>query len=147
MDQITILQANQKGTHGKMAIKIAGILMVVFGVACLGLLGAGLGTGFTKQVVTHIVLLMCGAGLSGVLLGVAGIVGIVNCGKLDKAIVCFVWGIIAWWSGVIYVIIHVLISPDGAPFVEVPGLYLFPLASPILYIVGASINLYTKLSR
>jgi len=147
MDQITNQQTNQKDMPGKMAIKVAGLLMMAFGLACFGLLVAGLAAVFTELMVSHIAFLMCVGGSSGVLLGVAGIVGVVNCGKMEKAITCFVWGIIAGLSGVTYVILNVLTSSDGAPFFEVPGLYIAPLGFPILYIVGASINLYTKFNR
>ena len=89
----------------------------------------------------HIVLLLSGFGLVGVLHLVTGIIGAKYCSKPEKANICFLWGIIAAIAALLGIIIFLLLSPRGYLLEDsLWGIYLWLFISPVLYIIGAVRN-------
>jgi peptidoglycan/LPS O-acetylase OafA/YrhL len=121
---------------GKGLLKVTGILMVIFssivlliaifGMIALGAMFGALGGSGAATASTLLILL---AILPGIFEFVAGILGIVNANKPEKAGVCLAFGII-----VIVLVILSIIS-NGFEWSSPIGLVL-----PILFIIGAIKN-------
>ena len=132
---------------GKTFLQVTGILMIIGGaiglIASLGLGGLttvlavisgeyvdGLGTLFALVAIAVVFSI-----IGSVVELVAGIIGVKNCGKPEKAGVCLGWGIAVI---VISVISNVLTIVGGSDF-SVLNLIL-GLVLPVLYVVGAALN-------
>ena len=126
-------------TPGKKLLKVVGILLVIFGV--LGLLGTALNFFITSSMTPEMEELMAQSGysysaadlrasniwnlVSSVLWLLAGIVGIKNCSRTDKAKICVVFG--------------------GLMIAEILAQAVFNLAGGAFAIVGTVINLIMPL--
>lgn len=132
---------------GKTFLQVTGILMIIGGaislIASLGLGGLttllavisgeyvdGLGALFALVAIAVVFSI-----IGSVVELVAGIIGVKNCGKPEKAGVCLGWGIAVI---VISVISNVLTIVGGSDF-SVLSLIL-GLVLPVLYVVGAALN-------
>ena len=129
---------------GKRLLRVAGIMMIVYGVGAIGsgvasfiFLVTELPLYIAEQVDKRTMVLVCGLGLVGVVQFIAGIVGVRNCGKLKKGSTCFVWGIIATIFSVIGIILLVLGEADPN---DVPGLYVLLIVPLIPYLIGSVWN-------
>lgn len=123
-------------------LKVTGILMVIFGAIALltsitGLLGVSAlvalgGAGLLP------IWLYAGAFvslISAVAELVAGIIGIKNCKKPEKAGTCMAWGIIVAALCVLGCILTV-VGGDAFPVMSL----IFGMVLPVLYIIGAAKN-------
>ena len=129
-------------TKGSGFLKVTGILMIIGGgisiilgiIAALGVAAlAYLSDGSISLTMLYAsVALMV---ISAVAELVAGILGVVNCKKPEKAGVCIAWGIIV---AVLCVVGTILNSVGGGSF-SVFSL-LLGLVLPVLYIIGAAFN-------
>jgi len=131
---------NKQKSLGEELLKVVRILMIFFGVSFLGLLGAGLAGGLTGQMEKSTAFMMCGMGLVGFLQLVAGIVGVRNYSKLERATTCFIWGIIAIASAVIGIILGFTMEKNWSTFAEHRNIYALLFVLPILYLIGAVRN-------
>ena len=129
-------------TKGTGFLKVTGILMIIGGaisiilgiVAAVGvaaLVYISDGTVSSAMLYASVVLML----VSAVAQLIAGIIGVANCKKPEKAVSCMVWGIIV---AVLSVAGTVLNSVGGGSF-SVFSLIL-GLALPVLYIIGAAFN-------
>ena len=129
-------------TKGTGFLKVTGILMIIGGgisiimgiIAALGVAALAYisdGTVSSAVLYASVVLML----ISAVAELVAGIIGVVNCKKPEKAGVCIAWGIIV---AVLSVAGTVLNSVGGGTF-SVFSLIL-GLVLPVLYIIGAVFN-------
>ena len=129
-------------TKGSGFLKVTGILMIIGGaisvilgiIAALGvaaLVYISDGTVSSALLYTSVILMI----VSAVAELVAGIIGVVNCKKPEKAGVCIAWGIIV---AVLSVAGTILNSVGGGTF-SVFSLIL-GLVLPVLYIIGAVFN-------
>ena len=129
-------------TKGTGFLKVTGILMIIGGgisiimgiIAALGVAALAYisdGTVSSALLYASVVLML----ISAVAELVAGIIGVVNCKKPEKAGVCIAWGIIV---AVLSVAGTVLNSVGGGTF-SVFSLIL-GLVLPVLYIIGAVFN-------
>ena len=129
-------------TKGSGFLKVTGILMIIGGgisiimgiIAALGvaaLVYISDGTVSSALLYTSVILMI----VSAVAELVAGIIGVVNCKKPEKAGVCIAWGIIV---AVLSVAGTILNSVGGGTF-SVFSLIL-GLVLPVLYIIGAAFN-------
>lgn len=128
-------------TKGTGFLKVTGILMIVGGgisiimgiIAALSVAAlAYIAGGDSSALLYASVVLML---ISAVAELVAGIIGVVNCKKPEKAGVCIAWGIIV---AVLSVAGTILNSVGGGTF-SVFSLIL-GLVLPVLYIIGAVFN-------
>lgn len=142
-----IYYQHQPTAPGKGFLKVAGILMILFGAATSGGLIFGIVgfiglLDFPEQIVERISFLMTGYGIVGVLHLTAGIIGIKNCKKIDKAKTCFVWGIISAISALLGTLILLVIEDmyNWSSLAEIWGIYLFLLMPTVIYLIGAVRN-------
>lgn len=128
-------------TQGTGFLKVTGILMIIGGgisiimgiIAALSVAAlAYIAGGDSSALLYASVVLML---ISAVAELVAGIIGVVNCKKPEKAGVCIAWGIIV---AVLSVAGTILNSVGGGTF-SVFSLIL-GLVLPVLYIIGAVFN-------
>ncbi|MBQ8975615.1 MAG: hypothetical protein IJ072_07855 [Oscillospiraceae bacterium] len=130
-------QTNPKGSG---FLKVCGILMIIggalgiilsltalAGVAALSALAETSGGMLTVACIVSLV--------SAVLELVAGIVGVANCKKPEKATACMVWGIIVAVLCVVGQIISVAAGGTFNVLSCIVGLVL-----PVLFIIGAALN-------
>ena len=129
-------------TKGAGFLKVTGILMIIGGaisiimgiVAALGvaaLVYISSGTVSSALLYASVTLMI----VSAVAELVAGIIGVANCKKPEKAGVCIVWGIIVAVLSVAGTILNSVGGGSFSAFSLILGLVL-----PVLYIVGAVIN-------
>lgn len=129
-------------TKGTGFLKVTGILMIIGGaisiilgiIAALGvaaLVYISDGTASSALLYASVVLMI----ISAVAELVAGIIGVANCKKPDKAGSCIVWGIIV---AVLSVAGTILNSVGGGSFSAFS--LIFSLVLPALYIIGAVFN-------
>lgn len=123
-------------------LKVTGILMIISGgisiiVSIIAVLGVGVlaaalgGDGSLTLLMLAAVLAL----ISAVISLVAGILGVKNAAKPEKAMVCIVFGIL---TAVLSVLGNVLTVAGGGSF-SIPNL-LLGLVIPVLYLIGAFQN-------
>jgi hypothetical protein len=130
----------KKNAPGKGLLKVAGIIMIILGSAMLGILVNGVVILFTGTADRHIAFLLLGAGVCGIIQFPAGIVGVINCNKPEKATTCFVWGIIAVISAMICIVLISAEEISMDTFAEMFNIYMLLFTLPILYLIGAILN-------
>ena len=119
---------------GQQFLKITGILMIIGGavsfvLAIIALVGVAA------------LVAMLGAEGGGLLLAgavaefIAGIIGVKNCAKPEKANTCITWGIIV----AAFCLVGNILSVVGGDKIDVFSM-LLGIALPVLYIVGAVLN-------
>ena len=129
-------------TKGAGFLKVTGILMIIGGaisiilgiIAALGVAALAYISGGTVSfalLYTSVILMI----VSAVAELVAGIIGVANCKKPDKAGRCIVWGIIV---AVLSVAGTILNSVGGGSFNAFS--LMLGLVLPVLYIIGAVFN-------
>ena len=129
-------------TKGTGFLKVTGILMIIGGaisvimgiVAVLGVAALAYisdGTVSSALLYTSVILMI----VSAVAELVAGIIGVANCKKPDKAGSCIVWGIIVAVLSVAGTILNSVGGGSFSAFSLILGLVL-----PVLYIIGAVFN-------
>ena len=129
-------------TKGTGFLKVTGILMIIGGgisiimgiIAALGVAALAYisdGTVSSALLYASVVLTL----ISAVAELVAGIIGVVNCKKPDKAGSCIVWGIIVAVLSVAGTILNSVGGGSFSAFSLILGLVL-----PVLYIIGAVFN-------
>ena len=129
-------------TKGTGFLKVTGILMIIGGgisiimgiIAALGVATLAYisdGTVSSALLYASVVLML----ISAVAELVAGIIGVVNCKKPDKAGSCIVWGIIVAVLSVAGTILNSVGGGSFSAFSLILGLVL-----PVLYIIGAVFN-------
>ncbi|MDD6488748.1 MAG: hypothetical protein PUG48_02900 [Clostridia bacterium] len=135
--------------NGSKFLKVTGILMIIFGsiaivVSIIALMGIGAlnafsnAVGATSYVAKDLTLLYVGgflALLSSVVELVAGIIGVANAQKPEKAKVCMIWGILVAVMCILGNIFTLIGGGDFQFFSLLTG-----LALPVLYIIGAYKN-------
>ena len=128
-------------TKGSVFLKVTGILMIIGGgisiimgiIAALGVAAlAYIAVGDSSALLYASAVLML---ISAVAELVAGIIGVVNCKKPEKAVVCIAWGIIV---AVLSVAGTILNSVGGGTFSVIS--LILGLVLPVLYIIGAVFN-------
>ena len=123
-------------------LKVTGILMIIGGaisvilgiVAALGVAALVLisdGAVSSALLYTSVILMI----VSAVAELVAGIIGVANCKKPEKAGSCIVWGIIVAVLSVVGTILNSVGGGSFSAFSLILGLVL-----PVLYIIGAVFN-------
>ena len=129
-------------TKGTGFLKVTGILMIIGGgisiimgiIAALGVAALAYisdGTVSSALLYASVVLML----ISAVAELVAGIIGVVNCRKPEKAGVCIAWGIIVAVLRVAGTILNSVGGGSFSAFSLILGLVL-----PVLYIIGAVFN-------
>lgn len=129
-------------TKGSGFLKVTGILMIIGGgisiiLSIIAVLGVAAlvyisdGEASSAMLYASVALMV----VSAVAQLVAGIIGVVNCKKPEKAGVCIAWGIIV---AVLCIAGTILNSAGGGSF-SILSLVL-GLVLPILYIIGAVFN-------
>ena len=129
-------------TKGTGFLKVTGILMIVGGgisiimgiIAALGVAALAYisdGTVSSALLYASVVLML----ISAVAELVAGIIGVVNCKKPEKAGVCIAWGIIVAVLSVAGTILNSVCGGSFSAFSLILGVVL-----PVLYIIGAVFN-------
>ncbi len=122
---------------GKGLLKVSGILLIIFGAIAIVLMLLALVASVALIALSPaalILVLACIIGLAGAVLDlIAGILGVKNCDKPEKAKSCFVFGIIL----IAIQVVSMVLSISGGSFdwTSIVGLVL-----PVLYLVGASQN-------
>jgi len=132
---------------GKVFLKTGGILMILFGLACIGSgAGGSVGVALSYETLGLLFVLLAGLAVAGIVFLVSGIVGLVNCSKLERATTCHVFGIIAGGASVIGMLLITLLmgSDVNAVLDAYGGLYILPPLSTTLYIIGAIKNRKAK---
>ena len=141
-----------QNNSGRVFLKVCGILMIIGGIfsiivsGVLGIVGyisgnivdqnGEYGTG---QILGAIVIIAAIIALiGGILELIAGIVGVKNCDKPEKATTCIVWGFIVLVINVISII--TTISGGSSSVGAIIGSIIFSLALPVLYLIGAFKN-------
>ena len=128
-------------TKGTGFLKVTGILMIIGGgisiimgiIAALSVAAlAYIAGGDSSALLYASVVLML---ISAVAELVAGIIGVVNCKKPEKAGVCIAWGIIVAVLSVAGTILNSVGGGSFSAFSLILGLVL-----PVLYIIGAVFN-------
>lgn len=123
-------------------MKVTGILMIIFGalsiivsiIAAIGVAALLLisdGAVSSTLLYTAVALLI----VSAVAELVAGIIGVVNCKKPEKAGTCIAWGIIV----AVFCVAGTILQSVGGGSFSVFSL-ISGLALPVLYIIGAVLN-------
>jgi len=139
MDQYTNIQKAPKGAG---FLKVVGILMIVFGaigivVALLAITALGVidyaSSGEISSGMAYFGAIL--SLVSAVAELVAGIIGVVNCKKPEKANTCLAWGIIV---AVLSVAGAIFTAASGQDFPIVS--LLLGLVMPVLFIIGAIQN-------
>ena len=129
-------------TKGTDFLKVTGILMIIGGaisiilgiIAALGvaaLVYISDGTVSSALLYTSVILMI----VSAIAELVAGIIGVANCKKPDKAGSCIVWGIIVAVLSVAGTILNSVGGGSFSAFSLILGLVL-----PVIYIIGAVFN-------
>lgn len=129
-------------TKGSGFLKVTGILMIIGGgisiiMSIIAVLGVAAlvyisdGEASSAMLYASVALMV----VSAVAQLVAGIIGVVNCKKPEKAGVCIAWGVIV---AVLCIAGTILNSAGGGSF-SILSLVL-GLVLPILYIIGAVFN-------
>ena len=129
-------------TKGTGFLKVTGILMIIGGaisvimgiVAVLGVAALAYisdGTVSSALLYTSVILMI----VSAVAELIAGIIGVANCKKPEKAVSCIVWGIIVAVLSVAGTILNSVGGGSFSVFSLILGLVL-----PVLYIIGAVFN-------
>ena len=129
-------------TKGAGFLKVTGILMIIGGaisvimgiIAALGVAALAYisdGTVSLALLYTSVILMI----VSAVAELVAGIIGVANCKKPEKAGICIVWGIIVAVLSVAGTILNSVGGGSFSAFSLILGLIL-----PVLYIIGAVFN-------
>lgn len=126
-------------------LKVVGILMIIFGgigiiVAIVALLGIGALNVLTSEagVSVNYGLAYVGAILSLLSAAfelVAGILGVKNAKKPEKAGVCMAWGIVVACMAVLGAVFTAVAGSDFPVFSLLLGLVM-----PVLFIIGAALN-------
>lgn len=141
MTQQTNAPAAKKGTT---FLKVTGILMIIGGAfsfigAIIALVGiaAILALAGADSGVSGGILYASGALLlvGSVVELIAGIVGVVNCKKPEKANTCIVWGVLVAVLTVVSLILNAVGGGSFSFFSLLTGLVV-----PVLYIIGAFMN-------
>lgn len=129
-------------TKGAGFLKVTGILMIIGGglaiiFAIIALLGISMLVYISDGALSSGLLYAAGilSLVSAVAELVAGIIGVINCKKPEKATSCVVWGIIV---AVLCIAGSILTVAGGSSFPVVSC--LIGLVLPILYIIGALKN-------
>ncbi len=125
---------------GSKFLKVTGILMIVFGalalilsiVAAIGLATLAALDLNTWQYTAAVILMLVGS----IFELIAGIVGVKNCNKPEKAGTCMVWGIIVIALSVLSNVLTLVGNPDNFSIVNL----LTGLVIPVLYLIGAVMN-------
>ena len=125
---------------GSKFLKVTGILMIVFGalalilsiVAAIGLAALVALEVNTWQYTAAVILMLVGS----IFEMIAGIVGVKNCNKPEKAGTCMVWGIIVIALSVLSNVLTLVGNPDNFSIVNL----LTGLVIPVLYLIGAVMN-------
>ncbi len=125
---------------GSKFLKVTGILMIVFGalalilsiVAAIGLAALVALDLNTWQYTLAVILMLVGS----IFELIAGIVGVKNCNKPEKAGTCMVWGIIVIALSVLSNVLTLVGNPDNFSIVNL----LTGLVIPVLYLIGAVMN-------
>lgn len=125
---------------GSKFLKVTGILMIVFGalalilsiVAAIGLAALVALDLDTWQYTLAVILML----VSSIFELIAGIVGVKNCNKPEKAGTCMVWGIIVIALSVLSDVLTLVGNPDNFSIVSL----LTGLVIPVLYLIGAVMN-------
>ena len=129
-------------TKGSGFLKVTGILMIIGGavsiilsiIAALGIAALAYisdGTVSSALLYASVILMI----VSAVAELVAGIIGVANCKKPDKAVSCIVWGIIVAVLSVAGTVLNSVGGGSFSAFSLILGLVL-----PALYIIGAAFN-------
>lgn len=125
---------------GSKFLKVTGILMIIFGalalilsiVAAIGLAALAALDLNTWQYTLAVILMLVGS----IFELIAGIVGVKNCNKPEKAGTCMVWGIIVIALSVLSNVLTLVGNPDNFSIVNL----LTGLVIPVLYLIGAVMN-------
>ena len=125
---------------GSKFLKVTGILMIIFGalalilsiVAAIGLAALVALDLNTWQYTLAVILMLVGS----IFEMIAGIVGVKNCNKPEKAGTCMVWGIIVIALSVLSNVLTLVGNPDNFSIVNL----LTGLVIPVLYLIGAVMN-------
>jgi len=125
---------------GSKFLKVTGILMIIFGalalilsiVAAIGLAALVTLELNTWQYTAAVILMLVGS----IFELIAGIVGVKNCNKPEKAGTCMVWGIIVIALSVLSNVLTLVGNPDNFSIVNL----LTGLVIPVLYLIGAVMN-------
>lgn len=125
---------------GSKFLKVTGILMIIFGalalilsiVAAIGLAALVALEVNTWQYTAAVILMLVGS----IFELIAGIVGVKNCNKPEKAGTCMVWGIIVIALSVLSNVLTLVGNPDNFSIVNL----LTGLVIPVLYLIGAVMN-------
>lgn len=125
---------------GSKFLKVTGILMIVFGalalilsiVAAIGLAALVALDLNTWQYTLAVILMLVGS----IFELIAGIIGVKNCNKPEKAGTCMVWGIIVIAISVLSDVLTLVGNPDNFSIVSL----LTGLVIPVLYLIGAVMN-------
>ena len=125
---------------GSKFLKVTGILMIIFGaralilsiVAAIGLATLAALDLNTWQYTAAVILMLVGS----IFELIAGIVGVKNCNKPEKAGTCMVWGIIVIALSVLSNVLTLVGNPDNFSIVNL----LTGLVIPVLYLIGAVMN-------
>lgn len=126
--------------QGSKFLKVTGILMIIFGaVALIFAIIALAGLGLLEALGAPMGILWASGILA--LVGavaefVAGIIGVKNWNKVEKAKTCMVWGIIVIAFCIISNVLTLIGYPENFSIVNV----LTGLVIPVLYLIGALQN-------
>ena len=127
---------------GQQFLKITGILMIIGGavslvLAIIALVGvAALAALLEGEGIGGLLYLSAGLLLAGAVAEfIAGIIGVKNCAKPEKANTCITWGIIV----AAFCLAGNILSVVGGDKIDVFSM-LLGIALPVLYIVGAVLN-------
>lgn len=129
-------------TKGTGFLKVTGILMIIGGaisvimgiIAAIGVAALAYisdGTVSSALLYASVVLMI----VSAVAELIAGIIGVANCKKPEKAVSCIVWGIIVAVLSVAGTILNSVGGGSFSAFSLILGLVL-----PVLYIIGAALS-------
>ncbi len=136
---------------GAKFLKVTGILMIIFsaialileivlaaGIAALGVAAeSNVSFGTVTSDISPTVWIAVVLGFVGVVAEfVAGIIGVANAKKPEKANTCFIWGVIVIAVNVISNIVMAITYPDGFSVWST----LLGLVLPVLYLIGAVLN-------
>lgn len=128
-------------------LKVVSILMIIFGsialllgifalIGAMALMGGalGLGTEFAEAVAELILVAAVLTLVGAVIQFVAGIVGVKNHNKPDKAKVCIIFGILV----ALVQLISIVLDVAGGGFTATTGISIvIGLVIPVLYLLGA----------
>lgn len=135
----------QQQAKGRMYLKVTGILMIIGGalgiivdlIALVGLTALTAGLGGTGLAIGIVAVAVVIAGVGSILEFIAGIIGVKNNNRPEKATTCLVWGIIV---AAMTVLSTILSLSGGKGFSDVIFSLILGLVIPVLYIIGAAFN-------